>query len=50
MLLVTGIKRSDSLLQPDLFLFHNHFEFLGVVGRTHLSEVGRGGEGRVVGC
>lgn len=38
-LMVTDMKRSDSLLHPDLFRYHNHFEFLGVVGRTHLSEV-----------
>lgn len=47
-LMVTGMKRSESLLQPDLFRYHNHFEFLGVVGRTHLSEVSLGAilEGR----
>ncbi|GAB4813157.1 hypothetical protein N2152v2_000203 [Parachlorella kessleri] len=38
-LMVSGIKRSESLLQPDLFRYHNHFEFLGLLGRTHLSEV-----------
>jgi hypothetical protein len=48
--MVTGMKRSDSLLQPDLFRYHNHFEFLAPLGRTHLSEVraypGRPGEGK----
>ena len=41
--MVSGIKRSESLLQPDLFRYHNHFEFLGLLGRTHLSEVRRAG-------
>ena len=35
------LKRSESLLDPDLFKYHRHFEFLGLLGKTHLSEVYR---------
>jgi tRNA A-37 threonylcarbamoyl transferase component Bud32 len=40
-LLITDLKRSDSLADTDLFQYHNHFEFLGVIGATQLSEVFR---------
>ena len=40
-LLVTEMRRSESVVQPDLFQYHNHFEFLGIVGKTKFSEVFR---------
>ncbi|KAG7672546.1 hypothetical protein Ndes2526B_g08935 [Nannochloris sp. 'desiccata'] len=40
-LLVTGMRRSESVIQPDLFQYHNHFEFLGLIGKTKVSEVFR---------
>ena len=38
-LLVTDMRRSESLLDSDLFQYHNHFEFLGLLGKTQSSEV-----------
>ena len=40
-LMVTGMRRSESVIQPDLFQYHNHFEFLGLIGKTKVSEVFR---------
>jgi serine/threonine protein kinase len=39
--MVTGMRRSESVIQPDLFQYHNHFEFLGLIGKTKFSEVFR---------
>jgi len=33
------MRRSESVIHPDLFQYHNHFEFLGMIGATKLSEV-----------
>ncbi|RMZ56675.1 hypothetical protein APUTEX25_002764 [Auxenochlorella protothecoides] len=38
-LLVTEAKRSHSVINPDLFQYHNHFEFLRLIGKTATSEV-----------
>lgn len=35
------MRRSESVIQPDLFQYHNHFEFLGLIGKTKVSEVFR---------
>jgi serine/threonine protein kinase len=35
------MRRSESVIQPDLFQYHNHFEFLGLIGKTKGSEVFR---------
>lgn len=40
-LAVTGMRRTDSVMQPELFQYHNHFEFLGTIGATKISEVFR---------
>ncbi len=47
-LLATRLKRTDSLNQPDLFRFAEHFEFLSLLGLTPYSEVW--GLGDEVGC
>lgn len=41
LLLVTGMRRSDSTMQPDLFQYHEHFIFQGLAGKTATSEVFR---------
>ena len=38
-LLVTEARRSHSVINPDLFQYHNHFEFLRLIGKTANSEV-----------
>lgn len=35
----TKLKRTASLMCPDLFQFEQHFEFLGIIGRSQHSEV-----------
>lgn len=40
-LLVTGMRRSESLLEPELFHYHDHFEFCSLIGETKTSEVFR---------
>lgn len=37
--MVTEAKRTHSVLNPDLFQYRNHFEFLRLVGKTATSEV-----------
>ena len=39
--MVTDMRRTESVIQPELFQYHNHFEFLGMIGATKLSEVFR---------
>lgn len=34
-----GMKRSESVIQPDLFHYQEHFQFLGLAGKTATSEV-----------
>lgn len=40
-LLVTEMRRSESVVHPDLFHYHDHFDFLGLIGKTKFSEVFR---------
>jgi hypothetical protein len=40
-LLVTEMRRSESVLQPELFQYQEHFEFLDAIGKTKFSEVYR---------
>lgn len=35
------MRRSDSLIEPELFHYHDHFEFCSLVGETKTSEVFR---------
>jgi hypothetical protein len=39
-LMATELKRTDSMLSPQLFHFDDHFEFEEIIGRSHMSEVG----------
>ena len=39
--MVTEMRRTESVLQPDLFHYHDHFDFLGLIGQTKNSEVFR---------
>lgn len=39
MLLATQLKRTDSMVSPQLFHFDDHFEFEEVIGRSSMSEV-----------
>lgn len=38
-LLATQLKRTDSMISPQLFHFDDHFEFEEVIGRSSMSEV-----------
>ena len=38
-LVTTGLRRSESIVQPDLFHYHEHFSFLSTIGETKSSEV-----------
>ena len=38
---MTGMRRSESLIEPELFQYHDHFEFCGLIGETKTSEVFR---------
>ncbi len=38
-LVTTAIRRSDSLVAPDLFQYHDHFTFLATIGETRSSQV-----------
>jgi len=38
-LVTTGLRRSESIVQPDLFHYHEHFSFLSTIGETKASEV-----------
>ena len=40
-LMATELKRTDSMLSPQLFHFDDHFEFEEIIGRSTMSEVGR---------
>ncbi|KAI8106256.1 hypothetical protein M9435_000802 [Picochlorum sp. BPE23] len=40
-LMVTGMRRTESIIEPELFHYHDHFEFLGLIGETQTSEVFR---------
>lgn len=40
-LLATQLKRTDSMVSPQLFHFDDHFEFEEVIGRSSMSEVFR---------
>ena len=37
--MTTAIRRSDSLVAPDLFQYHDHFTFLATIGETKSSQV-----------
>ncbi len=37
--MTTAIRRSDSLVAPDLFQYHDHFTFLATIGETRSSQV-----------
>lgn len=39
--MVTGMRRTESIIEPELFHYHDHFEFLGLIGETQTSEVFR---------
>lgn len=39
-LMATELKRTDSMLSPQLFHFDDHFEFEEIIGRSTMSEVG----------
>ena len=39
--MATELKRTDSMLSPQLFHFDDHFEFEEIIGRSTMSEVGR---------
>jgi serine/threonine protein kinase len=39
--MVTGMRRSESIIEPELFHYHDHFEFLSLIGETKTSEVFR---------
>lgn len=40
-LMVTEMRRTESTIQPELFQFNSHFEFLSLIGQTRTSEVFR---------
>ena len=37
--MVTGMRRTDSIAEPELFKYHEHFDFMSLVGETKNSEV-----------
>lgn len=39
--MATGLKRTESVISPQLFHFDDHFEFEHVIGRSNMSEVWR---------
>jgi hypothetical protein len=39
--MATELKRTDSMVSPQLFHFDDHFEFEEIIGRSTMSEVGR---------
>lgn len=39
--MVTEMRRTESTIQPELFQFNSHFEFLSLIGQTRTSEVFR---------
>jgi len=40
-LMVTDMRRTDSITEPELFHYHDHFEFLSLIGETKTSQVFR---------
>ncbi|KDD73110.1 protein kinase, partial [Helicosporidium sp. ATCC 50920] len=38
-LMVNDVRRTDSVLHPDLFQYQNHFEFISLIGQTQTSEL-----------
>lgn len=41
MLMATELRRTDSMVRPQMFQYDQHFDFEEVIGRSTMSEVGR---------
>ncbi len=40
-LMATELRRTDSMVRPQMFQYDQHFDFEEVIGRSTMSEVGR---------